>query len=292
MNPAKIISFGEVLWDLFPEGSRFGGAPANLACHAAILGAEVTVVSAVGDDERGREAVRILEGYRVDTGLIQIVPGAPTGTVGVALDAAGKPQFTIHEETAWDETAWTPDLAARIAVADAVYFGTLGQRSETSRTTIRRALEAAKAPGVTRLLDVNLRAPFFDVPMIRESIALANVLKISDDELPEVARACALHGEGGDDALLRRLLEQFQLDLVVMTRGAKGALLVSPGGEVNQPGIPAEVVDTVGAGDSFTAAFLVGLLRGEPYGRILQAACERAARVCAMRGAVPENLDS
>jgi fructokinase len=289
MNPLKpsIISLGEVLWDLFPEGARFGGAPANFACHAAALGADVSMVSAVGDDARGREAGNILRSYGVDVTLVQFIVDAPTGTVGVSLDAKGKPTFTIHQDSAWDCIAWKTELESRITSSDAVYFGTLGQRGEMSRTTIRRALEVAKASGIPRILDVNLRRPFFDSSLIRESIGLASVLKLSDDELVQVCTASglALTDDPGDT--LRNLLAQHQLELVVMTRGAEGALLVAADQVVDQPGIPTTVRDTVGAGDSFTASLVTGLLRSESLETIARDACKRAAAVCAQLGAVP-----
>ena len=284
----KILAIGEVLWDLFPEGPRFGGAPANFACHAASSGGRVSMVSAVGDDSRGSEAVRILQAYGIDTSLVQRIADAPTGTVGVSLDASGKPTFAIHEGSAWDRIAWTPELESRIAEVDAIYFGTLGQRGDGSRATIRRALSVAEARGIRRVLDVNLRKPFFDAALIRESVTQASVLKLSDDELHEVAAACGVANEDRPEATLRALLARFQLDLVAMTRGADGALLVSPTETIDQPGIPTVVCDTVGAGDSFTAAFVIGLLRGDSPGIIARVACEIAAAVCAQPGAVPD----
>ena len=287
MNP-KMISLGEVLWDLFPDGARFGGAPANFACHAAALGADVSMVSAVGNDERGREAIDILRAYGIDVSLIQVIPEAPTGSVGVTLDANGKPTFAIHEGSAWDQIAWTSDLEARITKANAVYFGTLGQRGEVSRATIRQALELAKVSGIVRILDVNLRSPFYDAALIRDSVECASVLKLSDDELDQVAAACGVDAADGAEEKLQALLEQFSLDLVVMTRGAEGAILVSSAETVDQPGIPTDVRDTVGAGDAFTAALVSGLLRHESLTAIAHNACETAAAVCAQPGAVPE----
>ena len=282
-----IISIGEVIWDLFPDGERFGGAPANFACHAAILGAEVTMLSATGNDNRGREAIGILGGFGIDTSLMQVVPDAPTGSVGVEIDAKGKPQFTIHENSAWDQLAWTPRLAEKVAEADAVYFGTLGQRGESSRATIRHALEAAMSAGVPRILDINLRAPFFDDQLIHESIEHASILKLSDDEFEIVARACGVSSGGDHSFVLRNILERFSLDSIVLTRGAEGALFVSADDLIDQPGVPAEVIDTVGAGDAFTAAFALGLLRGEKTRAILQAACQTASTVCSQSGAIP-----
>ena len=288
MKSWNIISLGEVLWDLFPDDERFGGAPANFACHAAINGGQVAMVSAVGDDLHGQRAIEILQSYRVDISLIQIIAGSPTGTVGVQVDANGKPTFTIHENSAWDQLAWTDELARRIQSAHAVCFGTLGQRSLISRTTIRRCMETARAAGITRILDINLRSPFFDDAMIRESIQLASILKLSDEELPTVCQACNLSAEHAQLEQARNLRSLFDLEMVVVTRGADGAMLVTRNEVLEQPGVPANVKDTVGAGDAFTAAFVVGLLNRDPHAKNLFQACTIAAKACSHAGAVPE----
>ena len=290
MNHPRIISLGEVLWDLFPEGARFGGAPANFAYHAANIGAEVTMVSAVGDDQRGQQAIEILKGFKIDTSLMQVDPEQDTGTVEVELDSQGKPRFTIHENTAWDDLAWSPALASKIVEADALYFGTLGQRGATSRTTIRRALDVAKAAGVLCILDINLRSPYFSPELIRESIEQADILKLSDDELDSVAQACSISLTSDAATILRDIMKRFELSSVVMTRGAEGALFVSADETVDQPGIPTKVVDTVGAGDSFTAALITGLLQGKDASRLIQDACETASAVCAQSGAIPSAI--
>ena len=288
MERPTIISLGEVLWDLFPDGQRFGGAQANFACHAAIQGAAVTMVSAVGDDQHGHDAIGILSAYGIDVSLVQIIPDAPTGTVGVALDNNGKPTFTIHQGSAWDRIIWNDALTSRITTADAVSFGTLAQRSAVSRATIRRAVKAALAKGIPRVLDINLRPPFFDAEMIRDSVQLASILKLSDDELVEVCSACSISETSRQDVMLQGLFEFGNLDIVVLTRGKDGAVLVTPDDTVTQNGISANVIDTVGAGDSFTAAFLIGELRGESRKQNLRRSCEIAAATCAHSGAVPE----
>ena len=288
MHHPSILSCGEMLWDHFPAGPRFGGAPANFACHARLHGGRVTLLSAVGDDPRGHEATEILCRFGLDTSLIQTIATAPTGAVGVSVDAAGKPSFEIHPNSAWDQIAWTPALAACLADVDALYFGTLGQRGAISRATIRRALAVATSRGLMRVLDVNLRRPFFDAALIRESVAAASVLKISDDELAEVLIACDIARGPDATASLRALLVRYHLDLIALTRGAAGALLVTADEVIDQPGIPTVVRDTVGAGDSFTAALVVGRLRGDPLPTIARVACETAAAVCTYAGALPE----
>jgi len=288
MNKPTILSCGEVLWDLFPNGARFGGAPANFACHAAMLGGHVSMLSGVGNDARGDEAFSILNRFQVDTSLIQRIDDAPTGSVGIKLDDPTKPAFEIHTNSAWDHITWTAELESRIAQFDAVYFGTLGQRGDLSRATIRHVIQTAKARGIFRVLDVNLRKPFYDAELLRDSISQASVLKLSDEELFEVAAACDIKWNASPEILLRQILARLKLDLVVMTRGAEGAILLSATELILQPGIPTVVRDTVGAGDSFTAALVMGLLRGDKLATIARTACETASVVCGQDGAVPE----
>lgn len=226
-----------MLWDLFPDGPRFGGAPANFACHAARLGAEVSIVSAVGADARGDEACAIIRKFGVDTSLVQRRADAPTGAVSVSLDQAGKPTFRIEPGAAWDKLDATPAATTAAGKVDAVYFGTLGQRGSTSRATIRDILRRAKERDIMRMLDVNLRSPFYDAALIAESIGLASVLKLSSDELAEVARACGLESSTAPEPTLRALLVRHRLALIAMTCGAEGAILVSRSETIHQPGI-------------------------------------------------------
>ena len=287
MEPPEIISFGEVLWDIFPDGERFGGSPANFACQATVQGAAVTIVSAVGNDIRGQEAVAFLERYGINVNFLQTIPDAPTGTVGIEVDSQGKPTFEIHQDSAWDRLEWDDKFDLAIKSADAVYFGTLGQRSATARDSIRRAMSVACDAGVTRLLDINIRPPFIDGNLIRESISNADILKLSDDELAPVCSALGIETNKEPDAILEKLRQSCGLDVIVMTCGADGALAVSEHEAVRQVGIPTTVVDTVGAGDSFAATFLLGLLSKRPLDESLRIACEVAAASCAHEGAVP-----
>lgn len=288
MKQRKIVSLGEVLWDLFPDGEQFGGAPANVACHAAILGADVAMVSAVGNDRYGQEAIEFLRNFGIDTSQVQTVDDATTGKVSITLDANGKPTFEIHKNSAWDQITWNRDLESLVTNADAVYFGTLGQRSEVSHATIRRAVETARSASIPRVLDINLRAPFFSQALIREAVELASHLKLSDEELPEVCAAFGLERDGLPEMLLGQIRDTAGLEMIVMTCGAKGAVLATPDSILKQSGMNADVRDTVGAGDSFVAAFMVGLLHGEPLDEILRQACKVAAATCSHAGAVPK----
>ena len=283
----RIVPMGDGLWDLFPDGPRFGGATANYACHSSILGAEVRMVSGVGKDERGKTLLEVYQKHGVKTDLIQVLPDYPTGVVQVELTNKGLPTFTIGENAAWDHWEWNEEIEGMVTSADALYFGTLGQRGPSARAGIRKALAIAQDQNIPRILDINLRAPFYDDTLIRDSIALCSVLKLSDEELEEVGQACALDVSQSSTDALGELRSKFGLDLVVMTRGAEGAVLIHSEGMGEHPGEPARVVDTVGAGDSFTASMTLGLLAGQDYSEILSEACRVAARVCSHAGAVP-----
>jgi len=183
---------------------------------------------------------------------------------------------------------WPAELVARMDQIHAVYFGTLSQRHQKSRGTLQRLLSLARTRGLYRVLDVNLRSPFYDESLIRESVAAASVLKLSVEELPEVARACGIPVEENPIVTLRSILEANRLEVAAMTRGADGAVLVSATETVEHGGIPTEVRDTVGAGDAFTAALAIGLIRGSPLEHIINIACKTAAEVCTHSGAVPD----
>ena len=278
-----IVGLGEALWDEFPDGPRFGGAPANFACHAAMLGADASLLSRVGDDDLGARAVAALRACGVDTSHVGTGP-FPTGTVRVELDAAGKPTFAIRENVAWDHLAWADDLGALATRADAVCFGSLGQRSTESRDTIRRYL-GATGSDCLRLFDANLRPPFYDRQVILDSLGLANALKLNDDELPIVAAMLGLSGNEAE--MMAELARRFGLALVALTRGARGAVLLAGGVFHECTSLPVAVVDTVGAGDAFTAALTVGWLRGDDLGEVGRRACRVAEFVCSQAGATP-----
>jgi fructokinase len=279
-----VVGLGEVLWDVFPDGPRFGGAPANFACHAAMLGADAAMVSRVGADELGEQAVASLRGHGVDTQHVGCGGDHPTGTVRVELDAAGKPRFAIAEGVAWDDIPWSDDLATLAARADAACFGTLGQRSEASRRTIRRFLEAT-GPRCLRIFDVNLRPPFDDRQIVLDSLRLADALKLNDEELPIVAAMCGVGGVGLE--AMAGLRARYGLRLVALTRGEHGAVLLAGGAASECAAAPVRVQDTVGAGDSFTAAMALGWLRGRDPDAICRHACRVAAFVCSQAGATP-----
>jgi fructokinase len=276
-----ILALGEILWDLLPGGKQLGGAPANFAYHAAQLGADARVISAVGDDELGREILARLGTLGLDTSTIRIDDRFPTGTVGVSVDAAGQPTYTIHENAAWDRISPNRAVLDLDARADCVCFGTLAQRGKVSRLSIIALLDHAP-PTALRIFDVNFRQHYYDRHIVVRSLRRTSVLKINDDEMP---RLTALLEVGDAD-----LFDQYpSLELIALTRGARGSLLLTRDGARHEhPGHPAApLADTIGAGDAFTAALAVGLLAKRPLPEINDAANRLAAYVCTRPGATP-----
>ncbi len=280
----RLVSLGEVLWDVFPDETRFGGAPANFACHAAAHGAAVTMLSRVGSDALGDRAIANLQSHGVEVKHLQRDTVLPTGRVLVQLDDQGVPSYDICENVAWDQLEWVASMQSMAGQVDAVYFGTLGQRSERSHQTIRQFVSAVSSSAL-RVFDVNLRVPYLNEEIIKESLSLANILKLSDEELYFVTAMVGIHG----DVMTRlaALRERYELKLVALTRGAHGAVLMTENEVSDFPGITTAVKDTVGAGDSYTATLVTGLWRGESLEAINERACRVAAYVCSQKGATP-----
>lgn len=280
----KVIGVGEVLWDLLPSGAQLGGAPANFAYHARQLGADARVISRVGNDASGREIIRRIQEMGVAADGLQVDASAPTGTVSVSLSPAGVPSYAVHENVAWDGITATPEAFSQVRRADAVCFGTLAQRHAVSRCAIQ-ALAAAAAPGALRVYDINLRQRFYSREMIERSLRLANVLKLNDQELAVLSPMFSLMG--GADQKIRQLASLFGLQLVALTRGEHGSALYRSPDWSELPGSRTEVIDTVGAGDAFTAAMVIGLLQRFPLAEIHRLATEVAGFVCSRPGATP-----
>jgi len=284
-----LVGLGEVLWDLLPAGKQLGGAPANFAYHAHALGAEARLVSRIGNDVLGQATRERLVRLGLPTDKLQTDAVLPTGTAGVVVATDGQPQFTIHEPAAWDALELTPAGRQAVADADAVCFGTLGQRDPRSRATLRSLVAAASASAL-RVLDLNLRQHYFSRELIEDSLALAQVLKLNDAELTQLG---GLLGLGGDArSQIASLAERYDLRCVACTRGAQGSLLFSGGRWSEHPGVPTEVADTVGAGDAFTAAMTLGLLAGWELDEVNRRAIELATFVCTQSGATPALPDT
>lgn len=279
MTKPLVIGVGELLWDLFPEGKKAGGAPANFVYHASHLGAEGYAVTAVGDDALGDGIIAELE--RNGINYIIEKTGFPTGTVEVEL-TRGIPQYTITENAAWDYIPLTAKALETAAAADAVCFGTLGQRSTVSRSTIRAVVENT-GPDALRCFDINLRQHFYSRELVEESLDMCNVFKLNDEELAIVKNMFGL--EGSDERVCRRFMDEYGLKYVILTGGADFSAVYSPA-EASVIATPfVQVKDTVGAGDAFLAAFIVGILKGGTVADAHEMAVNQAALVCGRSGA-------
>lgn len=290
MMDFNLVGVGEVLWDLLDSGPQLGGAPANFAYHARALGGDARVITRIGADERGREIQRRFAEMRLPLDSVQIDPSAPTGTASVTLDAAGVAQFAIKEDVAWDHLAATESALALARTADALCFGTLALRSLTSRRTIRQ-LEAASAQSALRVFDINLREPYYSRHLIEHSLQISNVLKLNEDELDTLATMFDLTGSteslASTKSQIEKLARMFPQRVVALTRGPKGALLYSDARWSDCPSQPVAVVDTIGAGDAFTAALVLGLLHKMGLDEINALANDVARYVCSQPGAMP-----
>lgn len=282
MSKKVIVGIGEILWDMLPSGKALGGAPANFAYHAKRLGEEGLAVSAIGHDALGEEIVDTLEAHALPYHLDRV--DHPTGTVQVTLDAKGVPQYEIKKGVAWDNIPYSKELAAIAAECRAVCFGSLAQRSMVSRKTIAWFLDAVPA-ACLKVFDINLRQKYYGKTVLQESLCRCDILKINDEEIRIVAD---MFGLGPDDvAACRTLIKRYGLRLVILTKGAAGSEVITDTEVIPQAAGKCEVVDTVGAGDAFTAAFVVAYLRGETLADAQRLASETAAYVCSCKGAMP-----
>lgn len=281
----SVIGIGEALFDVLPEGKKLGGAPANFAYHVSQFGLESCAVSAMGDDELGKELEKELNDHHLNYQIDKVA--YPTGTVQVSLDANGIPCYDIKEGAAWDNIPYTPALEKLAKNCTAACFGSLAQRNEVSRNTIYRFLDnMPKEEGILKIFDINLRQGFYDKDIITESIKRCNILKINDEELITVSR---IFGYPGIDLENKcwLLLGKYNLKMLILTCGVNGSYVFTPG-EVSFIETPkVEVADTVGAGDSFTGAFVASILKGKSVREAHELAVKVSAFVCTQNGAMP-----
>ncbi len=309
-EPRLILGIGELLWDLFPVGSRpagvsiggsalnglLGGAPANFTVMAGRLGNHAAILSRIGRDDLGRKAIKQLDPLPVDTSHLQVDPLHETGCVTVSLKD-GQPEYIIHQPSAWDFLELSDEWVQLAERADAICFGSLAQRSQESRQTIQ-SLAAQSSSACLRIFDVNLRVPFYSGETLQESLELATVVKMNDAEVPVVLSLLGLPAdETPDTTKLRagavRLLAEFPaVRMVAITRGGNGSLLVARNEWHEHPGIPATVADTVGAGDAFTAAMVHYLLRGADLPTLNEAGNRWGSWMASQSGAMPALPDA
>jgi fructokinase len=284
-EPALMIGLGEVLWDLLPSGKVLGGAPANFAYMASVLGDQGIVASRIGNDDLGREACRVMQELGLNTAYLQHDERHETGTASVSIDTAGQPNFTIKKSVAWDLLDWSPQWEELSSRADVVCFGSLAQRSEKSAATIERFLK--NTPKKTlRICDVNLRESFYTQGVLRRSFQHADIVKLNDQELLQVSDLFKL-GVGTHEMLAQRLLHLCDLRLVCITCGSRGSLLVTQREAVEHKGFRVTVADAVGAGDAFTACLAHHYLRGHSLQEISESANRFAGWVTTQSGATP-----
>ena len=281
----KVVGLGEVLWDLLPEQTCLGGAPANFAYITTLMGDHGIVASRVGEDSRGLEALRRMEEMGLDIDHVQTDREHPTGTVKVELDSKGIGRFEIAHPVAWDSLEWSLDWQRLAERADAVCFGSLAQRSEASRKTIRHFLRAT-SPETVKVFDVNLRQSYYSQEVLAESMRLADIVKLNDEELPKIMGLGKLRYKD-ELSSARLLLGEYDLKLVCVTRGGRGSLLVRDGDAREHPGFRVRVADTVGSGDAFTAGLLHEYLHGASLDLMNEVANLVGAWVASEVGAMP-----
>jgi fructokinase len=292
-----ILGIGELLWDMLPEGPALGGAPANFTVMAGRLGNHAVILSRIGRDDLGRRAIDRLDPLPVDTSNLEVDPVHETGRVTVKFEN-GEPHYTIHQPAAWDFFELTDEWVKLAERADAICFGSLAQRSVESRKTIQ-TLAANTPSACIRVFDVNLRAPFYSPEVIQESLELATVVKMNEQEAPTILDLLGLvvSGESTTANYLlvcaQRLLQEFPaLELVAITRGGSGSLLVNREEWHDHPGLPVKVADPIGAGDAFTAAMTHYILRGAGLAALNAAGNRWGGWVASQSGAMPPLPDS
>lgn len=280
-----VVGMGEALWDVLPKGKKIGGAPANFAYHVSQFGLPSCVVSAIGNDALGKEIIENFTSKGLDQ-LIAEVP-YPTGTVQVEIDQTGIPLYDIKENVAWDNIPYTEHLDALAKRTKAVCFGSLAQRNVVSRETINHFLDTMpKDDDSLIVFDVNLRQGFYNKEILCKSMQNCNILKINDEELITVSRMFGYPGIDLQDKCWI-LLGKYNLKMLILTCGINGSYVFTPGNVSFQPTPKVEVADTVGAGDSFTAAFIASILKGKSVTEAHSIAVKTSAFVCTQKGAMP-----
>jgi len=287
VSAMKIVSIGEILWDVFPKAEHLGGAAFNFAAHARRLGHEVQFVSGVGDDERGRRALARAEELGMSTRFLRVIPGASTGVVSVEVDPDGQPAFTIHRPAAYDYADFDREDLDQLLFprADWIAYGTLYQMSEQGHSLTHRILRTAF--GSSFFYDINLRPASYTPAIVRQSIEAADMVKLNDDEVTAVEAMVGRRHNSIED-FARDLAGQYDLNGVAVTMGARGCALLLHGEYVEAPGYPVQVADTVGAGDAFSAALLHGVGAGWPAAEIVDLANRVGALIASRPGAVPD----
>ena len=283
MKKLKVIAVGEIVWDMLPAGKQLGGAPLNFAFFSKELGAEAYAVSAIGNDVLGDETLAVASATGVNLDYLQR-NNLPTSRVLISLDNEGVPQYEIVENVAWDALECPQMILDLVKDASVMCWGSLAQRSVTSRQSVLAMLAAAPKECV-KVFDINIRQHYYSREVIETSLGYADILKLNEDELPLVASILGLSGQERD--IVRQLIEKYALKYLVYTHGADFSEVFSATGEYSHVPTPkVRVVDTVGAGDSFTAVFVTSILQGLSMAESHVRAVEVSAYVCTQNGAI------
>jgi len=285
MNSPLVVGIGELLWDIFPDGKKMGGAPANVIYHAIQTGCTGYVISSVGNDDLGKSLLSEMVKRNINDAYVGISDLYPTGTVTVKLDKRGIPAYTINEHVAWDYIRIDNKNLKLVKEADAICFGSLAQRNETSRNTIVSLLNNSSDDAL-KVFDLNLRQDYYNHSVINQSLEICNVLKLNEDELEELTAIFELSGTV--DNRLKHFSEKYDIDLIALTKGAGSSILFTPEKQSELPSPYIDIADTVGAGDCFTAMIIAGLLKEMPLDTIHKMAVDLSAWVCSRKGATPE----
>ena len=279
----KVITIGEILWDVFPEGKKAGGSSMNVALNLHKQSIESSFLSAVGNDDNGKELLSFLEGNHFSTELVQTHPTLPTSTVVVQLDENHQATYTIKQPVAWDDIALNDANIQAVKRADALVYCSLTCREEKSKNTILSLLDHAK----TKIFDINLRAPFYEKELIKTLLSKADILKINEDEIIWVRDSFGLTGND-EEQILKQLSARFNIEVICLTLGDKGACVLVDEKLFRHAGYKVQVADTVGAGDAFLATFIACYLQGYPMEATLDNACKVGAFVASQAGANPD----
>lgn len=281
MKKSIIAGLGEVLWDIFPDYKRPGGAPVNVAFHATQLGHHGVPLTRVGNDAMGKELLSLLESRSLDLSYIQKDPEAPTGSVTIRLEKE-EASYEFKSDVAWDRLSITPKWRDLAKKTEAVCFGTLAQRAEESRSAIRDFISSTPDSSL-KIADLNFREPYYSPEVIEATLQLASIIKLNEEEWKKLQELYGVRD------LKSMLLEKYNIDIVCLTKGAKGAELMTLSQHFIEPVHPVESSegDSVGVGDAFTACLTHHLLQNSPLDVALRSANKYASAVASRKGAMP-----
>ncbi|MBD0724887.1 carbohydrate kinase [Flavobacterium sp. L1I52] len=279
----SVVCFGEILWDVFPTHKKIGGAPLNVALRMRSLGVNSSIISKIGNDENGKEIVQYIQNHNISSELIQEDSEYKTGVVHVMINEKGNASYDIHYPSAWDKIAINEKMLQQVSAADAFVFGSLICRDEISRASLFALLDKAKY----KILDANLRAPYYITDVLIELMNKADFIKLNDEELFEISKKMDSPYNSFEQNI-KFIAEKTNTAQICVTKGAFGAVLFCNGKFYYNSGYFVNVVDTVGAGDSFLATLIIRLLRGKSPQKSLNYACAIGALVAASEGANPK----